>query len=643
MGLDYYVLMKHPHRALLVLAITLGACTPMAQTPVAPPPAPVQAPAAPTPVETPAQIPVQTPIQMPAAAPSAPAPAPAPEPAAAATSSTTAPAAAATPSRMTARLLYELLLGEFALQQGDAATGAAYVLNAARRTGDESLFKRATEIALQSRSGPATLEATRAWRQAHPDSIEASRYELQVLIGLGRVADTEEPLRALLGALPPEEQLSFVIAMPALYQRVPDKPLAAATVERALSEATRRSDLAPAAWTTIGRMRLQTGDKAGALAAATLGQDANASSEWPALLALQLMASAGEPQAEALLQRHLASPQATPEVRIGYARALVEAGRNADAHRQLDELLRLQPDYPDGWLVKGALLADERRDAEAEAALQRFLALVQAQADQPGAKRELGRGQALLMLARLAERRRDYDGAESLLAQVSSPEQALTVQTQRARMLAQQGQLDAARAAIQATPELRPDDARLKLLAEAQLLRDHQQAEAAYQLLLTELQKTPDDEGLLYDTAMAAERAERLDEMERLLRLIIEINPSAHHAYNALGYALADRGLRLAEARTLIERAIELSPDDSYIQDSLGWVEYRQGRHQEARRILEAAYQARPDAEIAAHLGEVLWVLGEHDAARQAWRDGLRLDAENETLIKTLKRLQVNP
>ncbi len=637
MGVDYYGLMMSHSRALLVLAMTLSACTPMAQTPVAPPPAQT---APPSPAQTQTPPPAQT-----QAAPQQPAPTAAP-PAAAATSSVAAPAlpsAPASSSRLTARLLYELLLGEFSLQQGDAATGAAYLLNAARRTGDESLFKRATEIALQSRSGPATLEATRAWRQAHPDSLEASRYELQVLIGLGRVADTEEPLRALLRALPQDEQISFIVAMPALYQRVPDRPLAAATVERALSEATRQRRLAPAAWTTIGRMRLQAGDKAGALAAATLGQDASASSEWPALLALQLMASADEPKAEALLQRHLAGPQAAPEVRIGYARALVEAGRHADAHTQLDELLRLQPEYPDGWLVKGALLADERHDAEAATALRRYLELAQAQAEQPGASRELGRGQALLMLARLAERRRDYVEAEALLAQVPSPEQALTVQTRRAQMLARQGRLDEARAAIRAAPELRPGDAQLKLLAEAQLLRDHQQAEAAYQMLLAELQKTPDDENLLYDTAMAAERAERLDEMERLLRRIIEINPGAHHAYNALGYGLADRGLRLDEARTLIEKAVELSPDDGYIQDSLGWVEYRQGRHREARRILEAAYKARPDAEIAAHLGEVLWVLGEHDAARQVWRDGLRLNAENETLIKTLKRLQVTP
>ena len=597
MGLDYYGLMKSYSRALTALATAFAAFMATAQTPAAPPVAAVVAPASATP----------------------------------------APAS----SRMTARLMYELLLGEFTLQQGDAQGATAYLLNAARRSGDEALYKRAVEMAIQSRAGPAAVEASRAWRQAYPDSLEANRYELQILIGLGRVADTEAPLRALLMALPAAEKVAFINAIPALLQRVPDKPVAARTVERALSEFTTHTQLAPAAWTSIGRMRLQAGDAAGALAAATLGQDADASSEWPALLALQLMTTADEPLAEALIQRHLNRPQASPDVRISYARALVEAGRHADAHAQLDTLMRLQPDYADGWLVKGALLADQRRDAEAERTLLRYLELTPA--EQAGASRDIGRGQALLMLARIAERRQDDASAERLLAQVMAPEQALTVQTRRAEMLARQGRLDEARRAIRAAPEQRPDDARLKLLAEAQLLRDHQQAEPAYQMLAAELPRTPDDQALLYDTAMAAERAGRLDEMERLLRRVIELNPEAQHAYNALGYAWADRGVRLDEARTLIEKAVQLAPDDSFIQDSLGWLEYRQGRPREARTLLEAAFQKRPDAEIAAHLGEVLWVLGEHDAARAVWREGLRLDAGNESLIKTLKRLQVTP
>lgn len=560
----------------------------------------------------------------------------------------TAPAKAETPSTppaqsaMTARLMYELLLGELSFQRGDAQSATALMLDAARRTNDESLFKRAAELAVQSRSGPAALEATRAWRQAYPKSVAAGQYELQVLVVLGRIAETEDAVRRFITTLPAEERVNFITALPAIYQRVPNKAEAAAVAERALGDALKDPTLAPAAWTSIGRLRLQAGDKTGALSAATLGQSANVQSEWPALLALQLM-GAGEANAEAMVKRYLVSGSAKPEVNIAYARALVELGRNADAHTELARLTQQAPNAPDAWLVQGALFADERQYPQAEASLQRYLDLTQQPASETGVDRRTGRDQARMMLARVAERRGDLARAETLLASVESPEQALAVQVRRAEVLARQGQMDAARRAIQSAPERAPDDARLKIQAEAQLLRDHQQPDAAYRLLADELKKDPDDEGLLYDTAMAAERAGDVKEMERLLRQLIEINPEAAQAYNALGYSLADRGLRLPEAKQLIEKAVQLVPDDGYILDSLGWVEFKMGRVQEARKILEQAMKMRPDAEVAAHLGEVLWASGDREGARKVWRDGQRQNPENETLLKTLKRFKVTP
>ena len=124
---------------------------------------------------------------------------------------------------------------------------------------------------------------------------------------------------------------------------------------------------------------------------------------------------------------------------------------------------------------------------------------------------------------------------------------------------------------------------------------------------------------------------------------LIAMKPDNQNAYNALGYSLADRNVRLAEARTLIQKAVQLAPDDPFIADSLGWVEFRMGNTQEATRILEAAYKQRPDAEIAAHLGEVLWVSGQRDRAMAIWKEAVQADAENETLQETLKRLRVKP
>ena len=349
------------------------------------------------------------------------------------------------------------------------------------------------------------------------------------------------------------------------------------------------------------------------------------------------------PVAEATRQRVLQAIKKTGYRPNGIARALVELGRNTEAHALLSGLTQHAPNEPDPWLVQGALFADERQYPQAETALQRYLDLTNRPASETGVDRRVGRDQARMMLARIADQRGDYARATKLLDAIESPEQALAVQARRADMLARQGQMDAARRAIQSVPERGPDDARLKIQAESQLLRDHKQPEAAYQLLADELARDPDDEGLLYDTAMAAERVGKVDEMERLLRQLIQVNPEAANAYNALGYSLADRGVRLPEAKQLIEKAVQLVPDDGYIQDSLGWVEFKMGRHQEARRLLEGAYKSRPDAEIAAHLGEVLWAQGQREQARAVWREAQRLDASNDTLVKTLQRLRVQP
>jgi tetratricopeptide (TPR) repeat protein len=251
--------------------------------------------------------------------------------------------------------------------------------------------------------------------------------------------------------------------------------------------------------------------------------------------------------------------------------------------------------------------------------------------------------QALLMLAQVAEQRSDFRAAEQWLAKIDNPRRALDVQVRRASLLAKQGQLRQARDLVRAVPERSPDDARAKLVAESQLLRDVKRWPEAYDVLDAAAKRFTDDADLLYEQAMVAEKLDRVDEMERLLRRVIGVKPDHHHAYNALGYSLADRNVRLGEARDLIRKALELAPGEPFITDSLGWVEYRLGNRAEALRLLRQAYQARPDVEIAAHLGEVLWVNGERDEARRIWGEARTRDAANEVLRETLVRLRVDP
>jgi tetratricopeptide (TPR) repeat protein len=249
---------------------------------------------------------------------------------------------------------------------------------------------------------------------------------------------------------------------------------------------------------------------------------------------------------------------------------------------------------------------------------------------------------AWLMLAQAAEQRGDYAAAEGWLKRIDDPRRALEVQTRRASMLARQGKVNEARQMIRQAPERTTEDGRAKLVAEVGVLREVKRWREAYDVLAGAVKRQPDDSDLIYEQAMMAEKLERLDEMERLLRRVIELKPGNAHAHNALGYSLADRRQRLPEARALVQRALELAPGDPFITDSLGWVEFRSGNRDEALRHLEAAWRARPDAEIGAHLGEVLWALGRKDEARRIWREARGKDAANEVLRETLTRLRAD-
>ena len=256
---------------------------------------------------------------------------------------------------------------------------------------------------------------------------------------------------------------------------------------------------------------------------------------------------------------------------------------------------------------------------------------------------ELDRGlaQAYLSLAQIAEKRKDFAAAEDWVNKIENDEDMMQAQTRRASILANQGKLAEGRQLIRGLPERNPGDVRLKLVAEIGLLRDLKQYQMAYDLLGEAIVKFPAEADLVYDQAMMAEKLGRLADMERLIRRVIQIKPEYHNAYNALGYSFAERNVRLPEAKELIKKALEYVPADPFIQDSLGWVEFRLGNQAEAVRIFAIAFKAKPDAEIAAHYGEVLWSMGQRDKAMVIWREGQLLNPENETLVETLKRFKV--
>jgi tetratricopeptide (TPR) repeat protein len=567
-------------------------------------------------------------------------------------------------SSMDAPLFYQLMIGEMELRSGQAGTAYEVMLDAAKRTRDATLFRRAMDIALNARAGDQALAATRAWRQSVPGSLDALRYQAQILLAMNRVTDAAEPLREWLSATPAADRPGLIVSLPRLLERLQDKRQAADLVDRLVTPWRDGAATRVPARLAQGRAWLAAGDRTKVLALAREAQDVDAGSPAGALLALELLPNA---EAEQLVQAQLARPQAEAGLRLSYARALTQSQRYVDAAAQIEQVTREQPQLAPPWLSLGALRLELRQPREAEQALQRFLALAQAAkpagqpataapapaageddddddphagpATQTGDDRNLT--QAQLLLAQAAEQRGDLPAAEAWLAKIDDPQRALEVQSRRAGLLARAGKLDEARELIRKVPERNAEEARAKTLAEAQMLRDAKRLREAAQLLDQVVRANPDDLDLAYELAMVYDKLQRFDDMERLLRRVIEKKPDHAHAHNALGYSLADRNLRLPEARQLIQRALELTPGDPFITDSLGWVEFRLGNTQEALRQLRQAWSKRPDPEIGAHLGEVLWAAGQRDEARRIWQESRGRDATNEVLSETLTRLKV--
>lgn len=550
-------------------------------------------------------------------------------------------------SNLNAVLFYQLLLGELNVRAGEPGSGFAIILDAARKTKDEALFQRATELALQSRSGDAALQAARSWKSSLPESQEANRYILQILLALNRVEEAGQALRASIFSLPLQEQSAAIGSIPRVFSRVQDKNFAAKVVEQALSAAIQNPETAATAWTTIGRMKREAGEIQPAAEAARAGHAANGKAPGPIMLALSLL-NVVPSEVQPMITRYMAG-DALPDLRLGYARSLIDLNEMQLALVQLNLLSKQNPDFAPGWLFLGLLQTDLSQFAAAELSLQRFIKL-NSSTDTTNAANgpnvtdaSGGLSEAYFALSQIAQKQGQLAQADQWLARISPDSDPLKITSRRAALLAQQGRKAEGLNLLEQVKVSNPQAAKQKALAISQWLRDDKQFNAALTTIEEALTKFPADTDLQSELAMICEKLGRYDQMESLLRGIMKAKPNDPHAFNALGYSLADRNTRLDEARQLILKAIQLAPRDPFIQDSLGWLEYRVGNTKEALRILEAAYKARPDAEIAAHLGEVYWILGQQDKAGSIWREGLLLKSDNETLLETLKQFKFTP
>ena len=325
-----------------------------------------------------------------------------------------------------------------------------------------------------------------------------------------------------------------------------------------------------------------------------------------------------------------ANPQAR-EARLAYARALAADKRYADARREFNTLLEqgaADPAKQGDIVFAVAVLSLQLNDTQvAEKHLRRLVEIGHAEADK-----------ARYFLGQIAEEGKRPDEALKWFGEVGPGEHYLAARLHAANVLAKQSRIDEARRHLQESEAANPRERAQLLIGEAQILREAGRLADAHAALTAALERQPDQPELIYETALLAERLGRADELERRLRRLLEIKPDHAHAMNALGYSLADRNIRLDEARSLIEHALEIAPNDPFILDSKGWVLFRQGQTQAALDTLNQAYGIRPDPEIAAHLGEVLWALGRKDEARQTWDKARKEHPDNEALAETIKR-----
>ena len=533
-------------------------------------------------------------------------------------------AAQAEPEELNRQTLYELLLGEIAMQRGDYALAAKTYLNLARRLGDARIARRAVEVASRGNQPDIAIEAARVWVEREPASPQALQVLASMLVSAQRVDEAEPILEKLLAApgAAPENvfmQLNRVLA------GNPDKK-ANLRVVRKLAQ---RHARLPQAHFAVAQAAALAGDDAAAIAAARQGLELRPDWEQAVLLEAQLLQKRSPAEAAKRLSEFVEKNPSSRDARLAYARLLAAGKRYAEARAQFEAVLAANPGNTDVVYSVGIVAFQLKDYTAAEDYMKRLL---NSRFRDPDGVRYL--------LGQIAEEQKRWPDAVRWYDQIKDGDQAMPARMRTANALAKQGKLDDARAYLRGLAKENPDQLAQLTVAEAQLLRDANLHRDAFDMLGEALSREPDQPELLYDYALTAEKLERFDLLEQNLRKLISVRPDHAHAYNALGYSFAERNMRLGEARKLIEKALEISPEDFFIIDSLGWVQYREGNLKAAAATLRRAYGGRPDAEIGAHLGEVLWALGERDEAKRIWQEALQAGPDNETLQKTIKRFQ---
>ncbi len=523
---------------------------------------------------------------------------------------------------LTGPMLYEFLLGDIAMQRDKPRLATQAYLDLAKKTRDVRVARRAAQLAYESRQYNLAVEAFKLWQELEPASPLARQMLLSLLLSGGKLQEARPTLEAVLKANPSNAGRTFTSIYP-LIARTPDK---SATLDWMI-EATHDYPEVAEGHLTVAQAALAAGKKDLAMAEARRAVDLKPDWDMAAAFEAELYFDSDPDKGLALLKKFLNAHSDNKDLHLYYARALLKYKQFDAARDEFQRLLRDKPDSPD-LVFAIALISMQMGEYErAEQEMQSALKL--------GSKEK---NTVHYYLGQLSEVRQDFASALVHYRQVKDGDYVFSARLREVGLLDKEGKWEEAREVLSRVEANNVQQRVQLILIDAQLLREEQKYEASYQVLARGLEKFPDNTDMLYQTAMAADKLSKTKLFEKMIRKLIKIAPNNAHAYNALGYSLLDRRVRIPEAMKLVEKAYQLAPDDAAIIDSMGWGEYLLGHLDKSEGFLRRAYTARPDPEIAAHLGEVLWAKGDKAGARKIWEGSAKTNPDSDALKAVMKR-----
>lgn len=520
---------------------------------------------------------------------------------------------------------FHILAAELAGQRGQLRFAAEHYLKALELVPGEELAERATRVALYAEADDLALRAAQIWIALNPEHLEARL--LITRLGL-RSGDLD--LAYLQSAILIEEHPQGVAAAfrelaRNLAGEVEDSRAAMDLLKMLVDDYPQEA----AGHYALGLLSLRQEDAVAAERAADVALELEPG--WSDALLLKLTALLRQKrlaEAEVLVARQEGDDEWMAGLHLAYARLLLEAEQGEVAIRQFKQTLEYDSENPEALYALALLYLNEEDHEAAYSYLEDLYDLETPRQDE-----------VAYYLGGIEETRGDFEEALEWYERVGDSSHAMEARQRQAYALFRLKRTDEARELIANLRSVHQEDAQRLYLVEGELLFQARQYQQAAELYNQALAEYPDDPDLLYGRSLVSERLGRFTLAERDLRRLLEMDPEDPRSLNALGYILSNHTKRYQEALDLVSRALALTPDDATVIDSMGWIKYRMGELNEALRFLSQAFQLMPDPEVAAHLGEVLWQLGQRDRAQNIWREALREDPDHPVLQETINRL----